>query len=56
VVHEPLEVHLPIWRGTFIVHRVPTRYWKYWKSIEFRNWFSKPWKSIEFDQNVHWVL
>jgi len=30
--------------------RVPTRYWK---SIEFQNWFSRPWKSIEFCQNVH---
>ena len=23
------------------------------KSIEFQNWFSRPWKSIEFGQNVH---
>jgi len=25
----------------------------YWKSIEFQNWFSRPWKSIEFCQNVY---
>jgi len=24
------------------LNRVPTRYWKYWKSIEFQNWFSRP--------------
>jgi len=29
---------------------------KYWKSIEFWNQFSRPWKSIEFGQNVHKVL
>jgi len=23
------------------------------KSIEFQNWFSRPWKSIDFCQNVH---
>jgi len=34
-------------------YRVPTRYWK---SIELSNPFWKPWKSIEFDQNVHRVL
>jgi len=33
--------------------RVPTWYWKYWKSIWFQNWFSRPWKSIEFCQNVY---
>jgi len=27
---------------------IPTRYWKYWKSNEFQNRFSRPWKSIEF--------
>ena len=36
-----------------IVRRVPTRYWKYRRGIEFQNWFSRPWKSIEFSQNVH---
>jgi len=35
------------------VIRVPTRCWKYWKSNEFQNRFSRPWKSIEFGQNVH---
>jgi len=39
-----------------IISRVPTRYWKYWKSIGFWNQFSRPWKSIEFGQNVHKVL
>jgi len=33
--------------------RAPMQYWKYWKSIEFQNPFSRPWKSIEFGQNVH---
>jgi len=37
-------------------YRVPTRYWKYWKSIEFQNRFSRPWKSIEIGQNMHSVL
>jgi len=23
------------------------------KKYEFQNWFSRPWKSIEFCQNVH---
>jgi len=32
---------------------VPTQYWKYWRSIQFQNWFSRPWKSIEIGQNVH---
>jgi len=36
--------------------RVPTRYWKYWKSIEFWNQFSRPWKIIELGQIVHEVL
>jgi len=30
-------------------YRVPTLYWK---SIELQNWFSRPWKSIEFGQNL----
>jgi len=34
------------------ISRVPTRYWKYWKGIEFYNWCSRPWKSIEFGQSV----
>jgi len=25
---------------------------QYWRGIEFQNWFSRPWKSIEFGQNV----
>jgi len=37
----------------FVELRVPTRLWKYWKSIAFRNWLSRPWKSVEFSQNVH---
>jgi len=41
---------------TKIIIRVPTQYWKYWKSIEFQNWFSRPWKGIEFGQNVYYVL
>jgi len=40
---------LLLWTG----FRVPTRYWKYWKSIEFQNRFSRPWKSVEFYQNIH---
>jgi len=34
-------------------NRVPTQYWK---SIEFKNWFSRPWKSIKFGQNAHYSL
>jgi len=30
--------------------RVPTRYWKYWKSSEFQNRFSRLRKSYEFGQ------
>jgi len=37
----------------FAIYKVPTRYWKYWKSIEFQNCFSRPWKSIEFCQKAH---
>jgi len=37
-----------------VLVRVPTRYWKYWKNIEFQNCFSRPWKSNEFGQNVHY--
>jgi len=42
-------------------NRVPTRYWKYWKGIEFQNWVSRlekvlylakmyirDWKSVAF--------
>ena len=36
--------------------RIPTRYWKYRKSIELWNRFARPWKSIEFVENVHEVL
>jgi len=36
--------------------RVATRYWKYWKSIEMWNRFSKPWKGIEFGWNGDEVL
>jgi len=34
-------------------HRVPTRHWK---SIELWNQFSRPWKSVEFGQNVYRLL
>jgi len=43
----------PCFKFVIGLGRVPTRYWKYWKSIEFQNQFSRPWKSIEFGQNVH---
>jgi len=33
-----------------VSYRVPTQYWK---SIEFQNRFSRPWKSIEIGQNMH---
>jgi len=36
-----------------VTRKVPTQYWKYWKSIEFENQFSRPWKSIEIRQNMH---
>jgi len=36
-----------------VQYRVPT--W-YWKSIEFQNCFSRPWKRIEFCQSVYYVL
>jgi len=51
VTNEP--VNVPCLCRTLLLNRVPTRYWKHWKSIEFQNWFSRPWKSIEFCQNVH---
>jgi len=35
------------WVHVATSNRVPTRYWTYWKSIEFQNCFSRPWKSIE---------
>jgi len=47
------ERHYSAYFSSGHMNRVPTRYWKYWKSIEFQNWFSRPWKSIEFCQNVH---
>jgi len=57
---------LPIWGSrmkfsvTFVykqdIVRVPTRYWKYRKIVELWNWFSRPWRSTEFGQNVHKVL
>ena len=40
----------------FFLCRVPTRHWNYWESIELWNWFSRPWKSIEFGWNVHKVM
>ena len=37
-------------------YTVPMQYWKYWKSTECWIQFSRPWKSIEFGQNVHKLL
>jgi len=44
--------------GTFAqsataVNKVPMRYWKYCKSIELQNQFSRPWKSLKISQNMH---
>ena len=41
-----------------ISSRVPTRYWKYWKTTELWNRFTRPGKSIEYSimQNVNKLL
>jgi len=49
VTHEPKRkvTRNSLLNWYILIVRVPTRYRKYWKSIEFQNWFTRPWKSIE---------